>query len=51
MFLLRYYNDEIIIKLKHYFYMDEKLFELFFIENDFAKYFAIHLNILFHTLW
>ena len=32
---------------KHCYYMDKKLFELFCIENDFAKYFpkCRHLNI------
>ena len=32
--------------LKH-FYTDEKLFELFCIKNDFAKYFAKYRNLLF----
>ena len=37
--MLRYYNDEIIINTKTHFFTDAKLFELFFIKDDFAKYF------------
>ena len=48
-----YYNDEILVNTKTHFSTDEKLFELFCIENDFATYFAKLSNlfiILFHTL-
>ena len=44
--------DEIIVNTKTHFLTDEKLFELFWIENDFAKYFAKFWNLfLFHTSW
>ena len=33
-------DDEIIINTETYFYIDEKLFELFCIENNFVKYYA-----------
>ena len=49
----KYYNNEIIMNTKTYFHMDEKLFELGCIENDFAKYFAKFCNLtiaLLHTL-
>ena len=39
-FLPKYYNHEIIINTKTHFYTNENLFELIFIKNDFAKYFA-----------
>ena len=39
MFLRVYYNDDIVINIKHHFCKDEKLFELFCIKVDFAKYF------------
>ena len=39
-YLCRYYNDETIINTKTHFYTDEEFFELFCIENDFAKQFA-----------
>ena len=52
LFLLRYYNDEIIINTKTYFCTDEKFFELFCIENDFAKCFAKFLNFfIFFCTW
>ena len=43
-----------MVNTKRHFHADEKLFELFRIKNDFAKYFAKFHNlsiILFHTLW
>ena len=40
LFLLRYYNDEIIIYTEILIDIDEKLFELFCITNHLAKYFA-----------
>ena len=40
LFFLGHYIDEIIINMKQYFYMDENIFHLFCMENDFAKYFA-----------
>ena len=43
-FLLGDYNDE-IITLKNHFYTDEKLFELFCIKNDFAKYSPKYCNL------
>ena len=43
LFLLGYYNDGIIINIEHHFYTDEKLFELFCIRIDFAKYFIFHI--------
>ena len=42
-----------MVNTKTHFHADEKLFELFRINNDFAKYFAKFHNlsiILFHTL-
>ena len=45
LFLPRCYNDEIIINTKTYFHTDEKLFQLFCSENDFAKYFAKFHNL------
>ena len=45
LFLLGYYSDEVIIDTKHRFYTDEKLFELFFVKNDFAKYFVKCCNL------
>ena len=36
----KYYNDEIIFNTKTCFYTDERLFASFYIQNDFAKYFA-----------
>ena len=41
LFLLGYSNYQVVINTVTPFFMDEKLFELFCIENDFAKYFAI----------
>ena len=35
------YNNEVLINTVIHFFMNEKLFELCCIENDFAKYFAI----------
>ena len=35
------YNKEVLINTVIHFFMNEKLFELYCIENDFAKYFAI----------
>ena len=50
LFLSSYYIDEIIINTKTHFYMEERLFELFYIENHFAaklhylfKYFVWHI--------
>ena len=54
MFLPRYYNDEITINAITHFNTDEKLFELFYIENSFLiifqnvaiyliKYFVSHI--------
>ena len=37
-FLLRYYNDKIMINTKTHLYMTKKLFDLIYIKNDFAKY-------------
>ena len=51
LFLSSYYIDEIIINTKTHFYMEERLFELFYNENDFAKYFA-KLHYLFkYFVW
>ena len=33
------------VKIKHCFYMDEKIFELFYIKNSFARYFAKFHNL------
>ena len=52
-FLHRYYNGEVTVNTKIHFSTDEKLLELFCIENDFAKDFAKFHNlfiILFLTL-
>ena len=51
--IFNHYNDEITINTKTHFHTNEKLFELFCIENDFAKYFPTFRNlsmILFRTL-
>ena len=45
LFLPRYHNDEIIINTKTHFHADEKIFELFCIENDFPKYLAKLFNL------
>ena len=49
LFLLGYYNDEIIYHNKAQLYTDENLFELFCIDNDFAKYFAECHNLFFNN--
>ena len=48
-FLLSYYNDEIVINTKIHLYTDERLFELFCIENNFAKYFAKCCNLFIYV--
>ena len=45
LFLLDYYNDQIIINTNNKHCTDEKLFELFYIKNDFAKYFTNCCNL------
>ena len=39
LFLLGYYNNDILIDTKFHFYTDKKFFEIFCIEIDFANYF------------